>query len=222
MGLYWMRKQTGLLWIVANSSLVVMLLLSACTSVTTAAVDKAVTLQTSTAKSPANPQLQQTPKRKKADYEDQQIRIRLIRRSPRQIAAFYEGRQFPAVAVKKLSQVCFIAAIVKNKTQQRLWLDLNQWQFKTTAKDFHRLDRQYWKQTWLDANVDKSSQATFGWTLLPDQRGLYPGEGVGGNITLPALREEFTIIARFDRGDNRDLSPLVIKLDHVTCKQDND
>lgn len=217
-----MRKQTGLLWILANFTLIAMLMLSACTSMTTAAEDNAAVKQTAAANLQVRPQAQQTSNRKKADYEDDQIRLRLIRRSPRQIAAFYEGRQFPAVAVKKLSSVCFIAAIVSNKTQQRLWLDLNQWQFKTATKNLSRLDRQYWKKTWLNAGVDKSSQATFGWTLLPDQRDLYPGEGVGGNITLPALHEEFTIIARFDRGDNRDLSPLIVKLNHVTCKQDND
>lgn len=165
---------------------------------------------------------QQKPKRTKADYEDQNIRVRLILRSPSQIAAFYEGRQFPAAAVKQLSQVCFVAAIIKNKTKDRLWLDLNQWQFKTASGIVNRLDRAYWKTAWMKAGIDKASQATFGWTLLPDTRGLYPGEGVGGNITLPALREAFSITARFDRGAKRNLAAITITLDHVHCKQDGD
>jgi len=153
------------------------------------------------------------------DYEDDNIRIRLIRRSPKQIAAFYEGRQFPKSAVDRLSQVCFVAAIIRNKTREILWLDLSQWQFKG-KQEIKRLERSYWKQQWQQADVDRASQATFGWTLLPEQRDLQPDEGVGGNITLPLMAQEFSIIARFDRGQNRTLPPIDVTLSNVTCKQD--
>jgi len=156
---------------------------------------------------------------KKPDYEDEFLRIRLIRRSPKQIAAFYEGRQFPAAAVLKVSQVCFVAAIVHNKTPEILWLDLDKWKFKG-KREISRLDRDYWKQQWQQANVDKASQATFGWTLLPEKRDLRADEGVGGNITLPQQKQEFTIIAHFDRGAERQLSPVVVTLNHISCKQD--
>ena len=155
------------------------------------------------------------------DYEDDYLRIRLIRRSPKQIAAFYEGRQFPAAAIEKVSQVCFIAAIVHNKTRDILWLDLDKWRFQG-KQEIKRLDRAYWKQQWSQAKVDKASQATFGWTLLPDQRDLRPDEGVGGNITLPASKQEFTIIAQFDRGADRQLPALTVKLNNVRCKQDDE
>jgi len=157
----------------------------------------------------------------KPDYEDEFIRLRLIRRSPKQIAAFYEGRQFPPAAVRKVSEACFIAAIVHNKTRDILWLDLSKWQFQA-EKSVPRLQRSYWKEQWNQANIDKASQATFGWTLMPEQRDLRPDEGVGGNLTLPLTTQEFSIIAQFDRGAQRQLEPLRVKLDHVSCKQDSE
>ena len=39
-------------------------------------------------------------------YEDDDIRFRVIRRAPKQIAAFYEGRGFPSKAIAKIIPSC--------------------------------------------------------------------------------------------------------------------
>lgn len=162
--------------------------------------------------------------RSKPDYEDNNIRLRLIRRSPKQIAAFYEGREFPKSAIQRLSQVCFIAAIIHNKTDDILWLDLNNWRFQrsssTTPQPIARITRDYWKKQWQQDKVDKASQATFSWTLLPDVRDLRADEGVGGNITLPMQNAPFSIIARFERGKDKQKPALTVTLNKVRCKQD--
>jgi len=41
-------------------------------------------------------------------YEDDLIRLRLIPRTPEQMAGFYEARGFPVAMIEELTQHCFL------------------------------------------------------------------------------------------------------------------
>ncbi|MDX1812492.1 MAG: hypothetical protein R3240_11125, partial [Gammaproteobacteria bacterium] len=63
-------------------------------------------------------------KPKKNRFEDNEIFMRLVLRTPEQLTAFYQGREFKPEAIKKILETCYITPIVKNKKFDVLWLEL--------------------------------------------------------------------------------------------------
>lgn len=149
--------------------------------------------------------------------ETKQIKMRVFPRTPAQMAAFYEGRGFPAAAIEQTRKYCFITVGMRNTGKSMIWLNLDAWRFYNQQGDIQRAGRNQWKQTWDSLHVPLASQATFNWTLLPDQRDLHPDEPAGGNITLQPTYEPFVVEATFATGEDKNGPPLVIKLENVRC-----
>jgi len=152
-------------------------------------------------------------------YSNKKIRIRLLPRSPEQIAAFYEGRGFSKEMVNKLKQVCFITTGIHNKTQQILWHNLTYWHFTTKNGDIKRYTRHYWKNEWEKMGIPLAHQSTFRWTLLPDALDFRANEHEGGNIILPFTAEPFTLTARFKTGKDKAGMPIEIKIENLQCRR---
>jgi hypothetical protein len=150
------------------------------------------------------------------ELEDAVLKLIVIPRTREQMKAFYEGRGFPKQAIGAIAEACFMTVIVKNKTDNVLWLELDNWRINGAA-DIKRLDRAYWKQRWESLNVPMSNQSTFGWTLLPERRDLRADEGVGGNITLVYSKLPFTLNARFYQGADKQGGPHTVQLDQLQC-----
>ncbi|HEY5604644.1 MAG TPA: hypothetical protein VIM41_16190 [Gammaproteobacteria bacterium] len=149
--------------------------------------------------------------------ENQFVKFGLSPRTPEQMAAFYEGREFPTQAVAATTQHCFITVGMRNVGKTKIWLDLNRWRIYNAQGPIERTGRDQWKAIWQKLDVPLASQATFSWTLLPESRDLHPDEPVGGNITLQPTDTSFTIEAIFATGDDQHGKPLVIKIDNVRC-----
>lgn len=164
----------------------------------------------------------QAEKKKKNTYEDQDIYLRSVYRSPEQLAAFYEGREFPKAAIKRITQSCYVTIILKNKTNDILWLELDNWVFEQKGKIIQRYDRDYWNQQWDEVKLQQSYRSTFGWTLMPEVRDLRPGEGVGGSVPIPMQTENFSVTLNFATGKNKKGKLKSVKLSNIHCKQDTD
>jgi hypothetical protein len=136
-------------------------------------------------------------------YEDGDLMARLILRTPDQIEAFYLGRGFSKKAIRKITDTCFITAIVKNKNVDVLWLELDNWTFTSKSQPIARITRDYWKKQWREVNMPLNHQSTFGWTLLPDVRDLRRYEGVGGNVAIPRQSGPFDLTMRFKTGPEK-------------------
>jgi len=161
-------------------------------------------------------------KKKKNIYEDEDVYLRSVYRSPEQLAAFYEGREFPHAAIKRITQSCYVTIILKNKTNDILWLELDNWVFEQKGKIIQRYDRQYWNKQWDDVKLQQSYRSTFGWTLMPEVRDLRAGEGVGGSIPIPMQTENFSLTLNFATGENKKGKIKSVKLPNIHCKQDID
>jgi len=154
-------------------------------------------------------------------YEDQDVRMRFVQFTPQQIGAFYEGREFSKVAVEKLVKSCYVTVILKNKTSDILWLDLDQWEFSHNGKKFNRHTRAYWEKQWDDIKLKKAHRSTFNWTLMPAVRNLYPQEGVGGRIPIPMQSASFSLTLNFPTGKNKQGKVKSVKIENLNCKQNN-
>ena len=162
-------------------------------------------------------------KKKKNVYEDNDVYLRSIYRSPEQIYAFYEGREFPHAAIKRITQSCYVTIILKNKTDDVLWLEIDNWVFtkNNPKKDIiHRYKRDYWNKQWDEVNLKQAFRSTFGWTLMPDVRDLRAGEGVGGSIPIPMQTENFSLTLNFATGKNKQGKIKSITLPNIHCEQD--
>ncbi len=115
---------------------------------------------------------------------------------------------------------CYVTVIVKNKTTDILWLDLDEWVFKQQGKIFQRQTRDYWKKQWEAIDLPQSHRSTFGWTLMPVKRNLYPNEGVGGRIPIPMQTTPFDLTLNFPTGENRQGKVKTITMKNLACKQD--
>jgi hypothetical protein len=149
--------------------------------------------------------------------ENQSIKFGLYPRTPEQMAAFYEGRGFPKKAIEATTQHCFITVGMRNLSKTMLWLDQSRWRIYNNKGTIERTSRDQWKQKWQQLDVPLANQATFTWTLLPETRDLHPDEPVGGNITLQATDQPFTVEAIFATGNDQKGKPLVIKIENVRC-----
>jgi len=170
----------------------------------------------------AEQKLEAKEKKEKLVYEDKNIKMRIITRSPKQIAAFYEGREFNKAAIKETNHFCFPAVIVINKTSDTLWLNLENWTFLNNEKPIKRIKRNYWKKRWQAINLSNSHQSTFGWTLMPEIRDLRVDEGVGGSIPIEMQSHPFTLHARFKTGQDKQGPEISVIMHNIPCPKDKE
>jgi hypothetical protein len=140
--------------------------------------------------------------------------------TPDQMAAFYEARGFPGDAIKRLHQTCFVMAHVENRGEDVIWLELKNWHFLTRQGEIRRLDRNHWDRVWDEIDLPPASRSTFGWTQLPGERDLQPGEPVGGNVILPATDGPFTLQADFLTGKDRRAGMISVRFENLHCAKD--
>lgn len=140
--------------------------------------------------------------------------------TPDQMAAFYEARGFPRDAIERLRRTCFVMAHVENRGDGVIWLELKNWHFLTARGEIRPLDRNYWDGVWNDIGLPQASRSTFGWTQLPGERDLQPGEPVGGNVILPATDEPFTLRADFLTGKDRRAGMISVRFENLRCAMD--
>ncbi|WP_198265141.1 hypothetical protein [sulfur-oxidizing endosymbiont of Gigantopelta aegis] len=157
---------------------------------------------------------------KKYDYQDDALYLRFIQLTPLQIGSFYEGREFSKGAVDKLMASCYVTVIIKNRSNDFLWVDIAKWNFTRQGKVIKQQDRQYWDQQWDEINLKQAHRSTFNWTLMPAVRDLYPQESVGGRIPIPMQSEPFTVELNFPTGENKQGKMKTVVMDNVICKQD--
>ncbi|MFV2056870.1 MAG: hypothetical protein ACC707_10400, partial [Thiohalomonadales bacterium] len=144
-----------------------------------------------------------------------------ITRSPSQIAAFYEGREFSKAAIEETRNYCFPAVIVINKTADTMWLIIDDWRFSSNGHPIKRIKRDYWKQRWKKIGLSMAHQSTFGWTLMPEVRDLQIDEGVGGSIPIEMQAEPYTINARLRTGQSKQGPMISVIINNVTCPKDS-
>jgi hypothetical protein len=149
--------------------------------------------------------------------ESEQMLFVLIPHTPMQMAAFYEARGFPLAAIERISGTCFVTVHIENRSDDVIWLELENWQFTSDDRSLPRLGRTWWKQQWDDIDLRQASRSTFGWTQLPEVRDLQPDEPVGGNIVFPGSTNTFNLTARFRTGEDKRGSMLEVRLEDITC-----
>jgi len=142
--------------------------------------------------------------------------IRAQVRTPDQMAAFYEARGFPAAAIAKIRQACFVTVVVVNKGHEVLWLEPAHWEVSSSDSRIARYDAQRWKSAFDEVNLPDANRATFRWTQLPEQRDLRHDEPVGGNLTLPPVAAPFDIVMKFDVGSDRS-GKIVVRFPGLKC-----
>lgn len=150
-------------------------------------------------------------------HDSPRLTVQLGPRTPEQIAAFYEARGFQADMIEVLRQQCYLTVFIHNKSEDILWLDLQQWEFSNADGPVTRLDRHHWRERWQAMDIPLAHQSTFRWTLLPEQLDFLPGEREGGNIILPRLDQPMRIRARFEAGADRSGAPVLVEFDRVEC-----
>ncbi|MGB5276008.1 MAG: hypothetical protein WBP02_02400 [Gammaproteobacteria bacterium] len=149
--------------------------------------------------------------------EDEEVSMQLVVRTPMQLSAFYQGREFNRAAIDEILKTCFITPIIKNKTIDVLWLELDQWRFSVDNQPIQRIKRDYWADRWREVDLPQSHQATFGWTLMPEIRDLRLDESVGGSVVIPMQSRPFTLIAHFRTGATRQGKPKAIVFEGIAC-----
>jgi hypothetical protein len=162
---------------------------------------------------PANP-VQQPPSPR---YEDAQMAVRIVMRTPDQLTAFYLGREFNRAAIDKIRETCFITPIIHNKTLEVLWLELDEWQFSQGDRIIPRIKRDYWPEKWREAGLSQAHQSTFGWTLMPEVRDLRLDEGVGGSVVIPMQSRPFKLTMTFHTGADRQGPVKTVVFEDLTC-----
>ncbi|MDH3326807.1 MAG: hypothetical protein OEM38_08850 [Gammaproteobacteria bacterium] len=153
-------------------------------------------------------------------YEDNEIMLRIVERTPENISAFYQGREFEKKAIDEILNTCYFTVIVKNKTQTTLWLELDNWQFSRGQKLISRIKRDYWKKRWDTINLIQAHRSTFGWTLMPESRDLRADEGVGGSIVIPKQTEPFTVVANFHTKPDKSGPIKTVTIQGAKCVED--
>lgn len=162
----------------------------------------------------------QEPKKenkKNPSFENAIIKMRLFTRTAEQMSAFYEGRGFPKAAIEEIKKACFITVVIKNKSDEVVWLELKNWQIESAEQEIKRLPRSFWKNTWHSIDLPQASRSTFGWTLMPEQRDLRKDESVGGNITLTPGNKPFTLRAKFYTHADKKGEVIDARIDNIQC-----
>lgn len=150
-------------------------------------------------------------------YEDDILKFTITPRTAQQIAAFYEGRGFPAEAIAVTQSACFFTIGIHNKSHDILWLDTANWHFQTANGPIQPISRQEWKQRWQQMGLELAYQSTFRWTLLPANLDFQADEREGGNITLPRTDKTFSLKASFARGKDKTGMPAVVHIPSLRC-----
>ena len=153
-------------------------------------------------------------------FENDLFRLRLIPRTPNQIAAFYEARGFPDDAVNTLKQLCFITVGFRNKSDRIIWHDLRKWEIRNAQGPITRYAREYWPGYWRQNNLAQRFQSTFRWTLMPEQLDFRPAEAEGGNIILPRIDGSFEVQAQFTIGERDAKKVVEVTIDKLYCAED--
>jgi len=153
-------------------------------------------------------------------YEHKLFRLRIITRSPNQIAAFYEARGFPEAAINEVRKVCFITIGLGNNSSQKLYHDLSQWQFSDKDGLVKRILRPKWKKRWSELDLEKRFQSTFRWTLMPEKLDFYPQEGEGGNLIFPRTGKPLTITTHIRIGEGDKISLHQVTFKDIQCAID--
>jgi len=151
--------------------------------------------------------------------ENDDLLVRLIPRSPDQMAAFYEARGFPQAAIDRIRQTCFVTVHIENRSTNVIWLELDQWRFTGDGKPLPRLDAAYWQAQWDDIGLRQASRSTFGWTQLPPVRDLQPDEPVGGNLVFPGTTKVLNIEAAFHTGADRHGKLIRLGFGNIGCSK---
>ena len=157
-----------------------------------------------------------------AVVSNEQIEIQFSPRTPDQLMSFYEARGFPAEMIDILSQQCFITVRIHNKSKEKIWHDLANWQFSHNGKPLAREHRNYWLEKWQTMNMPLASISTFRWTLIPEALDYLPDEEEGGNIILPRVKGPIAVKARFATRDDKQGAALVIEYDELYCAEDKE
>jgi len=153
------------------------------------------------------------------EFENERLKVRLVPRTPEQIAAFYIGRKFPAEMVDELRARCFFTVLIQNKSDGIIWLDLDRWRFLGAGGEVQRFGRAYWRERWEALDMPLPARSTFRWTLLPESLDFRPGEAEGGNIVLPRTPDPFTIEAPFATGAERTGEPILVRFERLHCAE---
>lgn len=153
-------------------------------------------------------------------FENADVKVHLLPRTPNQMAAFYEARGFPKNMVETLKGYCFITVGIRNKSRDVLWLDLDNWRFVTADGDVERMHRQRLKDIWQEMAVPQAAQSTFRWTLLPEVLDFRPDEGEGGNVVLKRIDGPFSLMARFATGEDKQGRTVEVRIDGIQCAKD--
>ncbi len=153
-------------------------------------------------------------------YEDEQVSMRLVLRTPEQLSAFYQGRGFNAAAIESILDTCFITPIIHNKTLDVLWLELDNWRFSASGQELARIKRDYWAGQWRLASLPQAQQSTFGWTLMPEVRDLRLDESVGGSVVIPLQSRPVTMRANFHTGADKRGATKTIVFEAIQCPTD--
>jgi hypothetical protein len=149
--------------------------------------------------------------------ENDDLLMVLVPHTPEQITAFYEARGFPKAALKLIGNSCFVTVHIENKSQRVIWLETVNWRFTSNNQPLPRLDENAWNARWKEINLPQANRATFGWTQLPAQRDLQPGEPVGGNIVFNGDVKKFSLEAHFLTGKDKRGGMLELRFQDVDC-----
>ncbi len=153
-------------------------------------------------------------------YEDNEVAIRIVLRTPEQLTAFYLGRGFNRSAIDRILDTCFITSVIHNKTLPLLWLELDHWRFKRGAEEIHRIKRDYWREQWRETDLPQAHRSTFGWTLMPEARDLRLDERVGGSVVIPKQTKPFTLIMNFHTTADKQGRVKTVAFEGIECVSD--
>lgn len=145
------------------------------------------------------------------------VKVSVSARTPEQIEAFYSARGFPQAGLKALREVCFFTVGIHNASADVVWLELQNFAMSDEAgKKVARITRPQWKKRLVQLKVPLASQSAFGWTQLPEQRDLQPGEPVGGNFAVSRRSGPLSLTMKFRRNNT---VPLNFEFPDLRCAE---
>ena len=152
-------------------------------------------------------------------FEDNDVTVVIGSRTPEQLTAFYSGRGFNQASIDAITKKCFIFGLVENKTNDTLWLVLDDWKFYAAdGSEMKRWKKDDWQEVWQKTGLSQAHQSTFGWTQLPESRDLRQHEHVGGNVVVEWQEKPFKLVATLKTGADKSGKPRIITVENLTCK----
>ncbi len=152
-------------------------------------------------------------------FENEQLLMVVIVRTPEQMAAFYEARGFPQRAIDEVTATCFATVHIKNRSDEITWLETDNWRITAAGKPLTIIGEQAWNASWDRIDLPLANRSTFRWTQLPPVVDLHPDEPVGGNIVLPGDTTRFDIEANFRTGADRSGPPRQVIFRDIDCTE---